>query len=36
MKTVAWNGPILSDKGHYMELNLGVFWQIGANMSFDF
>jgi len=36
MKTVACNGPISSVKGHYMGLNLGVFWQTRAHKGTDF
>src|SRR5208282_1350940 len=35
-KTVACKGPILSVKGHYMGLNLRLFWQIGWHMGADF
>ena len=29
MKKVAFEGPLLGHKGHYMGLNLGLFWKMG-------
>jgi hypothetical protein len=36
LKTVAFNGPLLPANGHYMGLNLGVFWRIVMYMGTDF
>jgi hypothetical protein len=35
-KTVARNGPLSGGKRHYMGLNFGVFFRMGAYMGTDF